>query len=180
MEALEKLKYPVGKPLFLDQYTDGQLEKGKADIGQFPQLITDLVSDLKDAELSWIYRPDGWAIKQVVHHCADSHANALIRFKLALTEDNPTIKPYMEDRWARLPDSLESDLSDSLQWLHFLHRKWIKVLNFMSGDDFDRTFNHPETGRVYRLSDALALYSWHCRHHAAHVKQAIKYKGDFS
>ena len=137
------------------------------------------VPRLSVEELNLPYRPDGWTIKQVVHHCADSHMNSLIRFKLALTEDQPTIRPYFEDRWATLVDSLSDDITPAIGLLTHLHTKWVQVLRALTPEDLKRTFVHPEHGTVFTLEDTIGSYAWHCAHHSAHIRQALQYRGNF-
>ncbi|MFN0280236.1 MAG: YfiT family bacillithiol transferase [Pyrinomonadaceae bacterium] len=137
-------------------------------LADLPSRLRDAVSGLSDSQLDTEYRPDGWTIRQVVHHVPDSHANALIRFKLALTEDEPpTIKPYMEDRWAKLGDA-KMPVEVSLKMIEAIHERWIELLNSMSYSDFQKEFIHPETGK-WTLDGALALYAWHSEHHTAHI-----------
>jgi hypothetical protein len=135
-----------------------------------------LTSHLGKEELKWKCRPEGWTIKQVIHHCSDSHINSIIRFKLALTEDNPTIRPYREERWAELDDSINDDISISLSLIEVLHTKWAYLLRSLSEEQLNRTFNHPNSGE-FTLKQAIALYAWHSNHHLAHVKQALASDG---
>ncbi|HRK35182.1 MAG TPA: putative metal-dependent hydrolase [Candidatus Hydrogenedentes bacterium] len=114
------------------------------------------------------YRAGGWTVRQVVHHVADSHMNSYIRYKLALTEENPTIKPYAEDRWAELIDGRTADIEISLRLIEDIHTRWVMVLRAMTPEDWARTFNHPERGKV-RLDETAAMYAWHCKHHLAHI-----------
>ena len=137
-----------------------------------PATLRALTAGRSDVELDTPYRPQGWTVHQVVHHVPDSHMNALIRFKLALTEDTPTIKPYDEARWAQLPDATQTPVDVSLALLDALHRRWVVVLRAMSPTDFERSFMHPEHGRTMSLDQALALYAWHGTHHLGHVRQA--------
>ena len=175
---LEKLKYPIG-PLSASQQTDSSLISGWIeDIATFPAQLREAVEDLNHDQLSWPYRPGGWTIRQVVHHCADSHMNALIRFKLALTEDQPTIKPYEEAKWALLPD-METDLQPSLMMLDGLHNRWAILLNSLSSDQLKLQYYHPEHQKHFDLQYTIYMYSWHCRHHLAHVHQAAAYEGKF-
>ena len=145
-------------------------------ISNFPKLLNELTQNLSTEQKNQTYREGGWTIKQVVHHCADSHMNSLVRFKLALTEDSPTIRPYFEDRWAELIDGKEDDLSDSLLLLTALHAKWTRLLNDLSEEDLNRNYIHPEHGKSISLLEAIGLYAWHCEHHLAHVKLALAEK----
>ncbi|HUA97250.1 MAG TPA: bacillithiol transferase BstA [Terracidiphilus sp.] len=134
---------------------------------QLPERLREAVSGLDDAQLDTPYREGGWTVRQVVHHVADSHANSYVRFKLALTEKWPTIKPYDEAAWARLADSRES-VAPSLAFIEALHTRWVALLEPLGEEDFQRGFNHPEMGRQ-TLAKSLALYAWHSRHHTAHI-----------
>lgn len=167
------LAYPVGIFEATSEPDPSTIEGWKQTIANFPAQMRQAVESLAEEELSYRYRPGGWTIRQVVHHCADSHLNAYTRFKLALTEDNPGIKPYNETAWAELPD-YEMPLAASLQILDGLHQRWEAMLRQMQPADFDRTFFHPEHGTVFSLTLALDNYDWHCRHHLAHVHQARK------
>ena len=138
-----------------------------------PARLRALVQDLTDEQLETRYRPDGWTIRQVVHHVPDSHMNAYIRFKLAATENGPTIRPYQEARWAELPDARTAPVSLSLDLLEALHRRWTLCLRNFSADDFQQVYVHPEMGAV-PLDTALALYAWHGKHHTAHVRNALR------
>lgn len=142
-------------------------------IDSFPFTLRALVQDLSSEEKKLTYRPEGWNIKQVVHHCADSHMNSLIRFKLTLTEDSPTIRPYYEDRWATLSDGQDDDLNDSLDLLTALHSKWVKLLSGLTDEDLYLTYVHPEHGQSFTLLEAIGTYAWHCDHHLGHVRLAI-------
>ena len=176
---LEKLKYPIGKFSFEETIDELKINEWISDIEQLPKAIKDLVRNLSIEELNFPYRPDGWKIKQVVHHLADSHMNAFIRFKLTLTEDSPIIKPYEEAKWAELEDGTSDEIGDSLQLLKALHSKWAKLLKTMDEDDFKRVYVHPEHNKHFELIEALAMYSWHCNHHLEHIKQALEHQGKF-
>lgn len=176
---MKDLKYPIGKFIKPERINDHTIRQWIGDIEQFPKSLATLVAPLSTEQLNWRYRPEGWMIKQVVHHCADSHINSLIRFKLALTEDAPTIRPYFEDRWAELVDSLDDDLNDSLLLIKGLHSKWVTLLNSLSEQDLDKTFIHPEHGKSFTLRENIGIYAWHCNHHLGHVRQALAYRGEF-
>ncbi|MEH6538191.1 MAG: putative metal-dependent hydrolase [Psychroserpens sp.] len=178
-EELYKLRFPVGEFQAPDSISSEMINSWINDIEQFPRSIEAATKDLDSEQLKWQYRQDGWSIKQVVHHCADSHMNCIIRFKLALTEDSPTIRPYHEDRWATLIDGNDDNLQDTLYLLKGLHAKLGKLLRNISEDQLSREFVHPEHGKRYRLDETIGTYAWHSNHHLAHVKQAIKYKGEF-
>ena len=171
-ENTDKLRYPVGKfqnPEIADQT---HMASWIDTLETFPERLKEEVQGLSDAELEQRYRPGGWTIRQVVHHCADSHLNSFMRFKLALTEETPTIKPYFEDRWAELPDTKDFPIQSSLQLLAGLHARWVYLLRSLSDGDWDKEFKHPETGRLISLKTNLGIYAWHCEHHLAHVRNA--------
>lgn len=163
----EDLRFPVGKFEKID-VTEELREQYIKTIEELPNKLTNAVEALSEDQLETPYRPEGWTIKQVVHHIADSHSNSMIRFKLALTEDVPPIKPYMEDKWAELADSKHAPIQLSLDIIKGLHARWTLVLRSMSATDFDRKLFHPEHGEI-NLNYMLSLYDWHCRHHLAHI-----------
>lgn len=174
---LEKQKYPVGKynqPLKVSAKT---LNGYISDIERLPSEIRKAVADLSDKQLNTKYREGGWTIRQVVHHIADSHMNAYIRFKLALTEDLPVIKPYYEEKWAELEDGKNMDIEDSLKLIEALHKRWTVLLNSMSVKDFQRKFYHPEHKKEFTLDIVTGIYSWHGKHHCAHITELKKEKG---
>ncbi len=168
-------RYPVGKFSYQDSVPSEQRAKFLEEVTQTPAKLRAAVHGLSDAHLDTPYRDGGWTPRQVVHHVADSHMNAFIRFKLALTEDNPTIKPYAEDRWAELADS-SLPLEPSLVIIDQVHHRWVTLMRAMHESDWARTFNHPENG-VRRLDQVLALYAWHGRHHVAHITGLRERKG---
>ena len=177
---LEKLKFPVGKYTPNKEPEESTLAEWIADIEKFPSEVMELTKNTTQEALQWKYRPDGWSVKQVIHHCADSHMNSLIRFKLALTEDSPVIRPYFEDRWAKLPDSLTDDVNESLTLLVGLHQKWTRLLRSLSEEDLKREFVHPEHGQRFNLAETIGNYAWHCNHHLAHIKNAIGSEGRYN
>lgn len=174
---LEKLKYPIGKFTKPAKLTSELLNSYTLVIERFPQRLKTEVADLTNEQLDTEYRPDGWTIRQVVHHCADSHMNSFIRFKLALTEDKPIIKPYLGDRWAELTDTKTMPIEPSLSLLTGLHARWTVLLRSLSGKDLSRGFVHPEHGREFQLDENIGLYAWHCNHHLVHITTLIKTKG---
>jgi uncharacterized damage-inducible protein DinB len=167
-------RYPIGKFAYDGDHSPAARAARIAEIEALPALFRDAVRGLTDAQLDTPYRDGGWTVRQVVHHVPDSHMNAFVRFKLALTEDTPTIKPYDEAQWAKLPDATTTPIDVSLTLLDALHRRWLVVLRAMSPSDFERSFMHPEHKRTMTLDQALALYAWHGRHHLGHVGQAMK------
>ena len=167
----ENLKYPIGKFIVPDAYTEELIAQWKNDIAELPALIKAAVAGLTDKQLETPYRPEGWTIRQVVHHVADSHLNSIIRFKWAMTEDNPTIKAYHEDLWAKLAD-YKLPIEPSLIMLDGIHARLTALFESFTAEDWNRTFIHPESGATILLKRNLALYSWHGRHHLAHIAQA--------
>jgi hypothetical protein len=169
---IEELKYPIGKFQTSETIDCNQIEEWIRTIERFPEKLSHEVLNLTQAELEKQYRPNGWTIRQVVNHCADSHMNSLIRFKLALTEDVPTIKPYFEDLWAELRDSNVFPVGSSLKILEGLHERWTYLLRSLSDEDLERQFKHPESGELISLKINIGIYAWHCEHHLAHVRNA--------
>jgi uncharacterized damage-inducible protein DinB len=167
MTELNDLRYPVGRFAPREDTATARSENIHA-IGQLPLSLSAAVAGLNDSQLDTPYREGGWTVRQVVHHLADSHANSVVRFKLALTEDWPTIKPYDENAWVQLPDSNSLSIDSSLTFISAMHQRWVALLESMSGTDFERGFVHPEGGRQ-NLATALAIYAWHGRHHTAHI-----------
>ena len=161
-------RYPIGKfeaPQVYDPAVRATLIQK---IEEVPGRLRDAVDGLSESQLDHPYREGGWTVRQVVHHLPDSHLNSYIRFKLAVTEDQPTIKPYDEAQWARLLDATSADVEVSLGLLEALHRRWVLFLRSLSEAQFSRTFRHPELGTI-SLNQNLALYAWHGRHHVAHI-----------
>jgi hypothetical protein len=172
---VEDLRYPIGE--FDREYEvspDARRERIKI-ITDLPAAVAAAVAGLDEAQLDTQYRPGGWTVRQTVHHLADSHSNALIRFKLALTEESPTIRPYYEDRWAGLADS-KLPVDVSLNMLRSIHQRWTAILTSMSDEDHLRKFHHPESGE-WILEGALAQYSWHSQHHTAHITRLREREG---
>ncbi|MCL4155517.1 UNVERIFIED_CONTAM: hypothetical protein GTU68_024152 [Idotea baltica] len=167
------MRFPIGEFELPAQLSQSSREECMDTIASFAADIHSLTTRLNDTELAKTYRPDGWNIRQLVHHCADSHMNAFIRFKLALTEDKPSIKPYEEARWAELSDTLNMPIDDSLAIIKGVHSRWSVLLNTMDTADFERVYIHPEHGQLFRLDQALANYDWHCKHHLAHINIAL-------
>ena len=165
MEA--DLRYPIGKFPRVESLTPKQRLEHIDTIAAAPAHLRAAVAGLNAQQLDTPYRPGGWTVRQVAHHVPDSHMNAFIRFKLALTEDVPTIKPYMEARWADLADA-KAPIEASLDLLEILHKRWDVLLRSIASADWSRQFRHPELG-LLTLDQNLAIYSWHGRHHAAHI-----------
>lgn len=165
----EKLKYPIGKYEVPVEISPILLRDWIAEISILPQLLRDVVESLTEEQLDTPYRSGGWTVRQVIHHLPDSHLNAYIRFKLALTEENPSIRPYYEDRWAELESSKNAPIEDSLLLLEALHKRWVTLLNDCSKEDLERTFFHPESKHVSTLIYNVGNYAWHGNHHLAQI-----------
>jgi uncharacterized damage-inducible protein DinB len=163
------LQYPVGKFEWSGPATPEQRKRLIAEIEAAPAKLRAAVKGLSAKQLDAPYRPGGWTSRQVIHHVPDSHLNAYVRFKLALTEDQPTIKPYDQDRWANLADARETPIEVSLALLESVHARWVTILRSLSAEDFARTFRHPEYDVPQTLDRTLALYAWHGAHHTAHI-----------
>ncbi|WP_107838524.1 YfiT family bacillithiol transferase [Metasolibacillus meyeri] len=171
---MQDKRYPIGEFQCPQSISTQQITDWIEQIEALPQQLNKLTAQLTDAELTYRYRENGWTVRQLIHHIADSHMNSYIRFKLALTENEPTIKPYAEDKWAELPDSaLPIDIS--LTCLEALHRRWTVLLESLSNRQLKRSFHHPDTGTM-PLEQCIGLYAWHGAHHLAHIKQALTLK----
>lgn len=169
----EQLKYPTGKFVPPASYTEDDLRRWINEIKVLPGKMRQAVISLNEKQLDTQYRTGGWTLRQVVHHVADSHLNSLIRFKLALTENNPIVKPYEEAYWALLPD-YRMPVESSLRILEGVHSHWVNLLESFTENEWDRTFTNPESGQTIPLKRALGLYAWHGRHHLAHITETIK------
>ncbi|WP_343535552.1 YfiT family bacillithiol transferase [Pedobacter sp.] len=168
-QNLENLKFPIGKFQEPEIITTEHLKNWIEVIRHFPERIKSATAGLNEEQLQKQYRSNGWTIKQVVHHCADSHMNSLIRFKLTLTEDTPTIKPYLENLWAELPDAKDYPIEGSLKIIEGLHEKWTTLLTSLSEQQLERTFIHPESNERISLKKNIGIYVWHCQHHLVHI-----------
>jgi hypothetical protein len=162
------LRYPVGKFQFPKTVSAAELDTYLAQIAETPARMRAAVAGLDDAKLDTPYRPGGWTVRQLAHHVPDSHINSYVRFRLALTEDDPMIKPYEEARWAELADARMLPIEPSLTLLESLHARWVPLLRSLTPEQWKRTFRHPELGLV-SLENNAALYAWHGRHHVAHI-----------
>lgn len=161
------LRYPIGTFQFDGEITGSVTSAWIDEIAALPGLLREAVADLDQEQLDTPYRPEGWTVRQVIHHVADSHMNAYTRFKLALTEERPTIKPYNETKWAELPD-YQLPVETSLVLLESLHERWTRVLRALTPADMEKTFIHPESGEV-PLGRNIGIYAWHGKHHLAHI-----------
>lgn len=177
MSNTEQYKYPIGLFDEPESITDIQVDEFIKIIKEFPSKLKTLTEDFSDEQLDTPYREKGWTVRQLVNHLADSHANAFIRFKLALTEENPVIKPYQEAKWAELQDSAAISIKPAMRMLKGIHQRWYHLLKTLTNRQFDRTFHHPEQGRNYDLRICLAMYVWHCNHHFAHIENLKSGRG---
>ena len=171
---LEQLKYPIGKfvkPSTIDQST---IQSWIEEIEHLPHQIRKAVEDLSEEQLNTPYRPEGWTIRQVIHHLPDSHMNSYVRFRWALTEDSPTIKAYHEDRWAELDDAKHADINISLILLEAIHIRWCMLLRSLTPEQLKKHFIHPESGAKVYLDENIGSYAWHGKHHLAHIKNCIE------
>jgi hypothetical protein len=170
-DTLEQLKYPIGKFQKSSKFDPGQTNQWISAISALPAWLDGCIENLDEHQLKTPYRPGGWTVAQVIHHVADSHMNAYIRLKLALTEDIPVVKPYKEALWAELPDVHIVPVNVSSTLLHALHKRWVQTLRSMQHADWERSYYHPEHKRNVPLWEMTELYAWHGRHHTEHIKQ---------
>jgi len=173
---MEDLKYPIGK--YIEQpFSEKQLREWLLDIETLPMQAEHAIINLDAAQLDTHYRPGGWKVKQVVHHLADSHMNAYIRFKLGLTEENPTIKPYDEAAWAEMKDTANLPVNISTTILFSVHRRLMEILRNISKEEWQRTVFHPEHQKTMTLWYLLGMYAWHGKHHVAHINKLREREG---
>lgn len=175
--TLEQLKYPIGHFVRPAEITHLIRTDWIAEMEALPVKLTDLVTDLSKEQLDTPYRQNGWTIRQVIHHLADSHQNSYIRFKWALTEDQPVIKPYDEKAWAGLRDSLAGPIDLSLNHLKAIHAKLIYLFNNLTEEDFGRSLIHPDGNKVSTIEDNIGRYAWHGNHHCTHIENLLYRKG---
>jgi hypothetical protein len=168
--TIEQLRFPIGPFEAPEEFSDIVIQHCISKIAALPQQLSETVADMTEAQLDTPYRPGGWTARQVIHHIADSHINSYTRFKLALTEDQPIIRPYDEVSWAELPDGKSAPIEISMDLIRSLHRRWVLVLQQMQHDQWQRTFLHPSNMRLWTLEYAVAMYAWHGEHHLAHVR----------
>ena len=162
-------RYPIGKYEYIGEISSAQREVWINEIEELPAVLKEAVKGLTEEQLDLAYREGGWTLRQVVHHLADSHMNSFMRFKLALTEDTPAIKPYDEERWAELHDSANTDINLSIMLLEALHKRWVILLRSMAESDYKKQFYHPAAQKMIGLDENLGIYAWHGKHHAAHI-----------
>ncbi|WP_435416324.1 YfiT family bacillithiol transferase [Polaribacter aestuariivivens] len=175
--TLEQLKYPIGKTIIPKEISKRNIEEWISVLEKFPQELEFLTKNLSENQLDTPYRENGWTIRQVIHHCYDSHHNSYTRFKWALTEDEPIIKAYFEERWAELPDSKAAPIFLSIDGLKALHSKWVYLLKNVSDKDLAKKFIHPSNNKKTSLKENICIYAWHCNHHFAHIEQLLIRKG---
>ncbi len=168
---LELLKYPIGRYTTPAAYTTDDIRQWINSIRALPMLMDACIENMDVYQLETPYRNGGWTVQQVVHHVADSHMNAYIRLKLALTEDNPTIAPYKEELWAEMADTKTVPVNTSVTLLHAVHRRMLAILENMQEADWQRTYYHPQYKRTFPVWEMVALYAWHGKHHAAHISR---------
>ncbi len=174
---IENLKYPIGKFSAPKEYSATWADQWILAIEELPARLRATLKNLTDKQLDTPYRDGGWTVRQVVHHLADSHMNAYIRFKLAMTEDTPTIKPYQEELWAELSEARHAPVEISLSIVDALHKRWILFLKTLSEDDLKRKYHHPDSKKDFELRTVLALYAWHSNHHLAHITSLMAREG---
>lgn len=173
----DNLRYPIGKFTAPEVYTSKYLSERIEEIAQFPPLLKKEVSQLSDEQLDTPYRDGGWTIRQVIHHCADSHMNCFIRLKWTLTEDTPTIKFYYEDRWGEMNDNSKMPIEPTLALLEGLHFRLAYLMNSLSESDLEKSFIHPEHNASFQIKAVIGTYAWHGLHHLAHITELKKRKG---
>ena len=171
------LRYPIGKFIAPEVYSEKYLSERIQEINQFPNLLKKEVLHLTNEQLNTSYRDGGWTIRQVIHHCADSHLNCFIRIKWALTEDNPIIKFYYEDRWGEMKDNSNMPIEPTLALLDGLHFRLTYLLNSLSESDLNKSFIHPEHNASFQIKEIIGTYAWHGLHHLAHITELKKRKG---
>ncbi len=176
-QQLEHLKYPIGKFECPKVISTAHVEDWISVLEHFPNRLEKLVINLSDAQLDTPYRPDGWTVRQVVHHVSDSHHHSYIRFKWALTEDKPVIKYYYEQLWAELPDAKTAPVQMSINHLKAVHYKLVYLLKSLSEEQLNLSFIHPEHNNEVFLKQNIGIYAWHSNHHFAHIESLLKRKG---
>jgi hypothetical protein len=173
---LEKLKYPIGKFEAPSTYTSEYISAKIEEIRTFPERMKKETLHLSDEQLDTPYRPGGWNLRQLIHHCAESHMNGFIRTKWSLTENIPIIKAYDEVLWAELPDNLKMPIAPTLNLLEGLHYRWAFIMQNLSETDLQKSFIHPENNSEYSIKQIIGTYAWHGNHHLAHITNLKKYK----
>ena len=166
---MKELQYPIGKFEYVEAHDEFEMELLLDSLAMIPGILRSEVDQLDDEQLDTAYRPEGWTVRQVIHHLADSHLNAYTRFKLALTEVEPVIKTFDHEMWAETYDGKAAEINSSLDLLDAVHQKWSVLLRSLDDSDMRKSYFHPETGGLVTLNEALALYEWHGRHHIAQI-----------
>lgn len=170
---IEQLKYPIGQFVMPEIFNQHQADIWIAEIEALPVQIKHVTANLSEEELDQTYRPEGWTLRQVIHHLPDSHVNAYIRFKQAITEDIPVIRPYHEELWAETEDAKSGDIQMSVALLTALHQRWVVFLKTLKMEDYQRKYIHPAQGKELTLANMLGMYAWHGKHHLAHISNTI-------
>jgi len=170
---LEKLKYPIGQFMMPEIFDESLAKIWISEIEALPEQIKHATANLSDEELDRTYRPNGWTLKQVIHHIPDSHMNAYIRFKQAMTEDTPIIRPYYEEHWAETEEAKNGDIQMSVSLLTALHKRWVAFLKTLNVEDYQRKYIHPAHKKELTLANMLGMYAWHGKHHLAHITNTI-------
>lgn len=170
---LEKLKFPIGHFSMPEIFDQKQINTWISEIEALPDQLKNATENLTDEELNQTYRPEGWTLRQVVHHIPDSHINAYIRFKQAITEDVPVIRPYYEERWAETGEAKNGDIKLSIDLLAALHQRWVAFLKTLNQEDYQRKYIHPAQAKELTLANMLGMYAWHGKHHLAHITNTI-------
>ncbi|MTH16873.1 YfiT family bacillithiol transferase [Flavobacterium sp. LC2016-01] len=173
---LEKLKYPIGKFVIPDSYSTEYISNKIEEIASFPEKLKNETIHLTNEQLDTHYRPGGWTVRQVIHHCAESHMNCFIRIKWALTENNPVIKAYDETLWSELPDNLHMPIEPTLNLLEGLHFRLAYIMKNLSESDLEKSFVHPENNSELKLKQIIGMYAWHSNHHLAHITNLKNFK----
>ncbi|KQR71902.1 YfiT family bacillithiol transferase [Pedobacter sp. Leaf176] len=170
---LEQLKYPIGQFIMPELFNEQQAMIWISEIETLPAEIKKATENLSDLQLNQTYRPEGWSLKQVIHHIPDSHLNAYIRFKQAMTEDIPIIRPYYEERWAETEEAKNGNIEMSISLLTGLHQRWVAFLKTLKIEDYQRKYIHPAQDQELTLANMLGMYAWHGKHHLAHITNTI-------
>ncbi|MCC7505291.1 MAG: putative metal-dependent hydrolase, partial [Saprospiraceae bacterium] len=173
MRTLQELKYPIGQFTYGQSYTFDETRKNIKSIARTPKQLKKLLKKANNAQLESTYRKGGWTIRQIVNHLVDSHVNAYVRMKLAVTENAPIIKPYEENLWANTEDGKSGSVKSAIKLLSALHRRWVEFMESLSEEELERVYFHPANQRHVPLTESIALYSWHSRHHLAHIRIAL-------
>ncbi len=171
---MQNLKYPIGEYAFPANVDEIQIKLWIDSLANFPEELIKVTSKLSESQLAVRYRPDGWTVRQVIHHVADSHVNAYTRVKLALTEENPIVRPYNEEIWAELPEAKDGDIKMSIAIIKAIHHRLVITLRALSFEDFNRTYVHPAANKQLTLGYLVGNYAWHGQHHLAHILSTLK------